>query len=209
MTWGANLRVVIETERLVLGLPGPEAAPLLVKHYVENQDHRGPWDPKRPDGFFTVPFWETALSKARAEYASRVSMKLVLFSGEDVAGTCNFTQVTGKECRLGYGLDQRFEGKGFMTEALVAAIPHAFERFGVERIRASHLPANVRSERLLERLGFKERGPERQLVGRRVIIHRGVELVRPGRGSTGTWEAHGAPANRRVRQKNTRPARPD
>jgi [ribosomal protein S5]-alanine N-acetyltransferase len=183
------LKIVIETERLRLALPSPDAAPLLVRHYTENRGHRERWDPPRPHGFFTEPWWRVALRRAQREFAARASIKLVLLAGETVAGTCNFTQVVKGECRLGYGLDRRFEGKGYMSEALRAAIPFAFERLRVERIRASYLPENERSARLLERLGFTSRGPERQLVGRTVVVHDGVELVR---GAVGTREAHGA-----------------
>jgi len=178
----ARSRVVLETARLRLVLPCDEAAPLLVKHFVDNKDHRGPWDPPRPERFFTEEFWREALARARREYAARVSMKLILFSGEKVAGTCNFTQVVARECRLGYGLDGRFVAKGYMTEALRAAIPLAFERLAVDRIRASYLPANARSARLLARLGFEPTGPERQVVGSGVVVHTGVALVR-GRGA--------------------------
>jgi len=194
------MRVVLETERLVLALPAPDAAMLLVRHYVENLEHRGPWDPPRPANFLTVPHWREALAKARREYASRVSMKLVLFAGTRIAGTCNFTQFTTRECRLGYGLDRRFVGRGYMTEALAAAIPHAFERFGIERIRASYLPANRRSARVLARLGFVSCGSERQVVGTKVVRHEGVVLER-SRG--GTAHAHGAPAEASVPRTDT------
>ncbi len=172
------MRVVLETERLKLAVPGPDAAALLVRHYSENREHREPWDPPRPSGFLTEKWWRDSLARAQREYMARASMKLVLLSGDAVAGTCNFTQVSRKECRLGYGLDKGFEGKGYMSEALRAAIPHAFERLRVERIRASYLPANARSARLLERLGFTKRGPERMVVGKSVILHDGVELIR-------------------------------
>jgi ribosomal-protein-alanine N-acetyltransferase len=173
------MRVVLRTERLVLALPHPDAAALVIRHFVENEEHRGRWDPPRPRNFLTERYWREALSKARGEYARRVSMKLILFHGGAVIGTCNFTQFTTRQYRLGYGLDRRFEGHGYMTEALRAAIPHVFERFAIERIVASYRPENVRSASVLERLGFVLKGSEKQVQGSEVIPHVKVELARP------------------------------
>ncbi len=87
-----------------------------------------------------------------------------------------------------------------MTEALAAAIPHAFERFGIERIRASYLPSNERSARVLARLGFVSSGPERQVHGKKIVRHEGVVLERARGGTAG---AHGAPAEASVPHPDT------
>jgi ribosomal-protein-alanine N-acetyltransferase len=175
------MKLVLETERLRLVLPGPDAAPLLVRHFVENAAHRSPWDPPRPPNFLTLPFWRGRLAEAGREYGRRQSAKLVLFHDEEVAGTCNFTQVRGGACRVGYGLDRRYEGKGFMSEALRAAIPHVFSQFPVRKIFANYLEANVRSARLLERLGFEPDGRERKVEHGRIIEHHRVVLRKPAR----------------------------
>ena len=45
--------VRIETERLVLVLPGPAGAARVARFYTENTAHLAPWEPPRPDGFST------------------------------------------------------------------------------------------------------------------------------------------------------------
>lgn len=173
------MKVVLETARLRLAIPAPDAAPLLVRHFVENAAHRDRWDPPRPEGFLTERYWRDRIAAARREYAHRRSAKLVLLHEDELIGTCNFTAVSHGSCRLGYGLDRRFEGKGFMSEALRAAIPHVFSQLPVRRILASYLPTNERSARLLARLGFAPDGRERKLEHGRVIEHLRVVLAKP------------------------------
>jgi len=178
------MKLVLETERLRLVLPGPDTAPLIVRHFVENADYRGRWDPPRPKSFLTVSYWRDRLAEALVEYPRRRSARLVLLhlgaNDDDVVGTCNFTQIRSGDCRVGYGLDRRFEGQGYMSEALRAAIPHVFSQFPVRRILANHDPLNVRSARLLERLGFVPDGTERKLEHGKVVVHKRVVLVKPG-----------------------------
>jgi ribosomal-protein-alanine N-acetyltransferase len=59
---------------------------------------------------------------------------------------------------LGYAIDAQRQGQGLMHEALIAAIVHAFDVLRLHRIQANYVPDNVRSGRLLQRLGFRKEG---------------------------------------------------
>jgi len=59
---------------------------------------------------------------------------------------------------LGFSIARRFEGKGLMREALIAATNFMFEREGLHRIMANFRPENIRSERLLTSIGFRREG---------------------------------------------------
>ena len=63
-----------------------------------------------------------------------------------------------RACLLGYHVDCGSEGKGYMTEAVSAAIRYAFDGLKLHRIMANYVPHNERSARLLERLGFVVEG---------------------------------------------------
>ncbi len=58
--------------------------------------------------------------------------------------------------RLGFWLHPDGQGKGFMTEAALAIIQFGFERLGAGAIEACHAVWNVRSRRVLERVGMRE-----------------------------------------------------
>jgi ribosomal-protein-alanine N-acetyltransferase len=165
---------IIETERLLLTIPNIDASSRMLAFVQENLEHFAPWSPPEPAGYYTENFWREHLQRARREFEQGLSMRLVLFSRDDVdgavVGDCNFTNfVRGpfQACYLGYKITRSAEGRGLMREALAAAINYAFETLRLHRIMANYVPTNERSGRLLRRLGFTVEGYARDylLVG--------------------------------------------
>jgi [ribosomal protein S5]-alanine N-acetyltransferase len=163
--------LVLTTERLVLTLPGADAAPRLVKYFQDNRDHLTPWEPPFPRGLFSTPFWERRLQQNRQEFATGRSLRLVLLARDKptgpVVGMANFTQfVRGAfmACTLGYSLAREAEGRGLMREGLEEAIRYVFDDLGMHRIMANYLPINERSGGLLKRLGFQVEGYARDYI---------------------------------------------
>lgn len=159
--------VEIPTRRLVLCQPDEDDAHLVLDYYRRNQAHLEPWEPARPQGFYTESFWRERLRRNHGDLANdraaRFFLRLRDDEGEpdDVVGSCNLTEIVRGpfQCTtLGFGLCQRQEGKGLMFEALEAAIAWAWETLAVHRIQANHQPHNERSGRLLARLGFVVEG---------------------------------------------------
>jgi ribosomal-protein-alanine N-acetyltransferase len=74
---------------------------------------------------------------------------------------------------IGYSLDYEYEGRGLMREAVAAVVRFALEHLNLRRIEACYMPANVKSERLLEALGFQIEG-----------------LLRSSLEVNGRWEDH-------------------
>jgi RimJ/RimL family protein N-acetyltransferase len=58
------------------------------------------------------------------------------------------------EFEIGYFVDVDNEGRGYVTEAVRAAIAFAFDHLGAERLRLSCDETNERSWRVAERCGF-------------------------------------------------------
>lgn len=71
-----------------------------------------------------------------------------------------------RRCDLGYVLGSRHWGRGYVSEALVPVLEHAFGALGMNRIEADIDPQNLASGRVLEKLGFRLEGfmPERWIV---------------------------------------------
>lgn len=156
---------VLETPRLSLSIPAPEAAPRVVEYLVRNQDHLECWEPPRPAGFYSPEFWQERLRQNRVEYARRESARF--FACERHApegamlGIVSVSHIVGGALMsgiLGYSIDRRFQGRGLMFEALECVLHFAFSQLGLHRITASYMPENVRSGRLLERLAFEREG---------------------------------------------------
>ncbi|KWX80222.1 GNAT family acetyltransferase [Paenibacillus riograndensis] len=62
----------------------------------------------------------------------------------------------GFHMELGYTLSPEFEGKGYASEAVRAVIDYVFSGLGKHRVTCSVDPDNLKSIRLLERLGFRK-----------------------------------------------------
>lgn len=67
-----------------------------------------------------------------------------------------------RRAELGYALAEAHQGNGYAVEAVGAAIAFGFGPMGLHRIAADTEPRNARSIRLLERLGFRFEGLQRQ-----------------------------------------------
>lgn len=73
-----------------------------------------------------------------------------------VIGTVNFEVEPGaRTAMIGYAIGRAWWGRGIATEAARAAMAWAIEAFDLERIWASTDAGNVRSQRVLEKLGMQ------------------------------------------------------
>jgi ribosomal-protein-alanine N-acetyltransferase len=153
------------TDRLLITIAPPEAAPRMVEYLRENAEHFAPWDPPPPEGLYSVEYWRDQLIKAAEEFREGRTLRLTLFHRDgpegEIIGTCSFNQIfrgAFQACYLGYKIGERHEGKGLMQEALQAAIGYVFEELCLHRVMANYMPHNVRSGHLLSRLGFRVEG---------------------------------------------------
>jgi RimJ/RimL family protein N-acetyltransferase len=66
------------------------------------------------------------------------------------------------EYELGYIVDVDHEGKGYVTEAAVAAVHFIFEQLSAHRVRLECDDTNLRSRKVAERCGFVQEGHIRE-----------------------------------------------
>jgi ribosomal-protein-alanine N-acetyltransferase len=59
---------------------------------------------------------------------------------------------------LGYWIDRGVAGRGMASLAVALVCDHAFGQAGLHRLQADIRPENLRSQRLVERLGFRQEG---------------------------------------------------
>lgn len=63
---------------------------------------------------------------------------------------------------MGYSLARESWGKGYMTEAAKAVMDYAFEKYGLVVMGICTSPENKRSQRVIEKCGFKYEGCQRR-----------------------------------------------
>ncbi|KWC29001.1 alanine acetyltransferase [Burkholderia ubonensis] len=151
------------TDRLLLRPANRAHAPDLLAYYVENRAHLMPWEPSRPDSFYTQHAIEMRLQSMEENIAAGRAVHLLMFDKDDdrLIGDCNFTQIVPepfRACYLGFSIARDREGRGLMHECLETAIRYVFDELALHRVMANHRPENRRSARLLERLGFEREG---------------------------------------------------
>lgn len=170
--------VLLETERLVLAVSPPAMAAAHARFVLDNRTHLEPWEPLHPPEYYTTTYWRLALERDRElvdnDQAIRVSLypkgarpRATPSPESQVIGGARFSSIVRgafHACFLGYQLDHRFEGRGLMHEALVAAVPFVMRTFSLHRVQANYQPTNERSGRLLRRLGFVVEGYARDYL---------------------------------------------
>jgi ribosomal-protein-alanine N-acetyltransferase len=68
----------------------------------------------------------------------------------------------GNDLEVGYLVLRDYWGQGLASEMTLGVVQYAFEKFGVDRIKAVVAPENLASQKVLIKCGF-------QLIGRRFI----------------------------------------
>lgn len=186
MDWKAGLPV-ITTPRLTLKIGDKSDINAELAFYRENEDHLAPWF---PDGGL-ARLNRTIMEQYVPEYRKKAlhdqgyRFQVTLHSDpKRYAGIVTLGRIQrGPEqcCTLGYGIAKELEGKGYMVEAVRAAIQFAFEEIDLHRIEAGYAPNNVRSGCLLKACGFEVEGLQRGLllINGKWVDHYSAALLNP------------------------------
>src|SRR5262249_53665307 len=106
------------------------------------------------------------IEQRRREYAEHRSMEWAVLERQSgrVIGLCGFGSWSERSgwVVIGYDLQRDRWGPGLANESARRIIAFAFEEMFAHRIEASTISDNIRSVRLLERLGFRREGVRRE-----------------------------------------------
>lgn len=129
-----------------------------------NIAHLNPWMP-----WATEPY-ELAATKAWQQaslnrFANNNGFDAGVFEAGEFKGVIGLHAIDwpNRKTSIGYWLDASLVGRGVMTAACRAVIDHVFGELGLNRVEIRCAPANVRSRRIPQRLGFVEEGVARQV----------------------------------------------
>lgn len=136
-------------------------AAALADAYTRNREHLAPWEPARPDDFFTEVAQKRVVDLQLAQAAAGRGVFLVLASGTDIVGRLNLADVVRgafQNGNIGYWVDASLAGRGLMTRAVQALVDHARHGLRLHRLQAATLPHNKASQTVLARAGFERFG---------------------------------------------------
>jgi ribosomal-protein-alanine N-acetyltransferase len=159
----------LETARVHIRLAEDADARELLRYRVDNRVHLAPWEPLRERVYYTLEHCLATIAGSRRNAEQDRGYSLLVFARDEraVLATLSFANIVRgafQACHLGYGVAARMQGQGVMREALLAAIPWAFDALRMHRIMANYMPRNERSARLLASLGFEREGYARRYL---------------------------------------------
>ncbi len=128
-----------------------------------------PWEPTWPADALSRAAFRRRLRQTAGEWNDDSGYGFLVLCREDdaILGGVNLSNVrrgVAQAANLGYWIGEPHARQGYMSDALDAVFPFAFERLGLHRIEAACLPHNLASRRLLLKAGFREEGHARQYL---------------------------------------------
>ena len=101
-----------------------------------------------------------ALFRQHFEEGKRVRWGLVRKEDDVVIGDVAFVSFDARAdlAEIGFNLARNHWRKGFMREAVEAVLQHGFTMYGLNRVQAQVVAANIGSTGLLKRMGFVKEG---------------------------------------------------
>lgn len=164
-----NNTFAIETQRIKMMCPTSLQAEEALSYHMRNKDRF--LETKLVDQSFThLPDLKIHLDKMIVLKKHNLAYLLYLYRKDNsqLIGTIYIIAIEAchfKNIRLGgLSIDIACEGKGYMLEALKAVLDFNFYQLKVERIEAVYGALNIKSQKMLFKLGFKKIGHDSAYV---------------------------------------------
>lgn len=143
-------------------LIAPSDDEVLAQLQFRNRAFLAPWDPFRPDDYFTVAGQRHDIEAALARYERNEAVPWVVLNDDaEIVGRLTLSGIVHgpfQSCSMGYWIAKNETGKGLATRAVQAVLTFAFNELELHRVQAETLTNNVASQRVLARTGFTQYG---------------------------------------------------
>ena len=138
----------------------------LQQELLSNRAWLQPWEATIPNG--TAVFdMRVGIRRLLQQHRDGVGYPFVMEYDGQIAGQLNIWGVSrGSLCSatIGYWVSERFAGHGITPTAVALATDAAFTEYGLHRMEICIRPENVRSIRVVEKLGFRYEGMRRRYI---------------------------------------------
>ncbi len=132
----------------------------LLELRVANRAFLAPFEPERPESFFTLA--------TQSEVARNPDgLRFAILDGGALAGTISLSNVSYgsfRSANVGYWVSADRNGRGLATRAVAELVERAFGELGLHRLEAGTLVDNIGSQRVLEKNGFEQVGLARKYL---------------------------------------------
>ncbi|MFT4110847.1 GNAT family N-acetyltransferase [Propionicimonas sp.] len=142
-------------------LEGSDAT-VLAEVLIRTRAFLEPWEPVRPDSYFTAAGQADAVADSlRRHAAGTMHPRVILDDAGAVVGRINLNNIVRgafQSASVGYWLAEEAGGRGYATQAVAEIVDVAFGDLHLHRLEAGTIPDNVRSQAVLHRNGFSRFG---------------------------------------------------
>ena len=154
--------VVLQNDNLVLRPLKLRDKKEWTKLRQRNQGWFRQWESTVPDEFSDgkASFYQI-VKNLRVEAKAQRSLPFVMEIDKKIAGqitVANINYGSTRSAYIGYWIAEEFAGKGYTPLALAMAIHHCFELLKLHRLEITIRPENLKSLRVVEKLGLRSEG---------------------------------------------------
>ena len=134
-----------------------------------SHDFLTPWEPTWPADDLSRTAYRQRMRRYAEDQRTDQAYPFFVFRKEDdalVGGLvlASIRRGVAQAGSLGYWIGLPYARRGYMTSALRALVPAAFEVLRLHRLEAACIPTNVASTRVLEKVGFQREGYAREYL---------------------------------------------
>jgi [ribosomal protein S5]-alanine N-acetyltransferase len=136
-------------------------AALLARLYTSQRAFMAPFDPPRPESFFTEDGQRLELELLERERGADRLYRFLIEADGHPAGAISVSRITRGPFQnggIGYWVSQELNGRGVGTAAVGRVCEWGFGEGGLHRLEAATLVDNIGSQKVLRRNGFLEIG---------------------------------------------------
>jgi ribosomal-protein-serine acetyltransferase len=155
--------VIPVRENLELRLRTEADAEMFFNLVDKNRAYLREWLPW-VDATKTVEDTKEYIRSTISKFETRESIDLGIWYGGQWVGSVGFHywDKANRKDTIGYWLDESFQGKGIITDAVRALVKYGFEEMNLNRIEILCAVLNVKSQAVPQRLGFTNEGVTRE-----------------------------------------------
>jgi ribosomal-protein-alanine N-acetyltransferase len=139
----------------------PEDAEQVLDFYIRNKKHLKPFEPSRDDSFYTIESQRKMIVEHYNQFLNGSNISFGIYKDEYLIGKIQLSNIVlgvFRNAFLGYAMDEKEQGKGYMKEAVTLVAEYAFNDLELHRLEATTLVDNIKSKSVLKACGFREIG---------------------------------------------------
>ncbi|MFN7224094.1 MAG: GNAT family N-acetyltransferase [Paracoccaceae bacterium] len=188
-------RPKLETERMTLRLPTHADWRTWAELRNDSAGYLTPWEPVWSADHLSRRAFTNRVYWAQRSEAQGTALPFLLIRRQDqqLLGAITLDNIRRGPAQcgtIGYWVGEQFGRRGYMREAILAVVHHAFSALDLSRVEAACLPENAASRGVLEKTGFKYEGVAQsylQINGRwrNHVLYAALRADRRGRTDAG------------------------